>query len=291
MTTTQGPLYSSEIDRLDWQALGVEGFRREMARSPRPVIIRGAFEHWPARSRWTLPYLRERWGDHPIDTRSVKMTLGEHISRVLASTPQAPAAYLHNYPLSDLPPQAREEVGRMPECSRPNFLENRLLHVVRGSAHEELYIGGAGAKFPFMHYDGAHTHAFLMQLHGVKEYLAFAPDQSAFMYPREGRLASNRSSITEIDAPDLQQFPAFAQARGMRFQLHPGETLFIPGGWWHTARIVTPSITVSVNAVNAANWRSYSQEFHLYYGDGRAWRDRLVTMWLKAVGPLLRLRG
>ena len=50
----------------------------------------------------------------------------------------------------------------------------------------ELYIGGAGATFPTLHFDNLHTHAFLMQLYGSKEYVFYSPDQAAWLYPKSG---------------------------------------------------------------------------------------------------------
>jgi hypothetical protein len=123
----------------------------------------------------------------------------------------------------------------------------------------EAYIGGAGASFPMLHYDGVHTHAFLMQIEGVKEYIALPPNQEPFVYPRAGRWRNQ--SCVDVGNPDFERHPLFAYATGSRFELHPGETLFVPAGWWHTARILTPSITVSTNCVNAANWSSFVDDY------------------------------
>jgi hypothetical protein len=283
-----GPQYSDRIDRHDWRALGEGRYRREYVNALKPVIISGAFEHWPARTRWSLDYLQDRWGDHEITLKQDKLALREFIAQVQASTPTRPAPYLHNYPLARLPAAARAEIGEMPRCTQPNWLSHPLLRPWGNLTHEELYIGGVGARFPMLHYDGAHTHAFLMQLQGVKEYVAFAPDQTPFMYPRDGALIRNRSAINEVDSPDLERFPAFARARGLRFRLHPGETLFVPSGWWHTVRILTPSITISVNGANAANWKPYVADYPLFYGDGRRWRAGLSAAALSMIGLMLR---
>ena len=123
----------------------------------------------------------------------------------------------------------------------------------------ELYIGGTGAKFPVLHYDVLHLHAFLMQLYGEKEYLAYAPDQLKYMYRGEG-VQENKSMVTDPEAPDLRKFPEFARAQGVRFKLLPGETLFVPCGWWHTAKILSTSITVSINGVSRTNWQDFRQD-------------------------------
>ena len=98
-----------------------------------------------------------------------------------------------------------------------------------------------------------------MQLYGDKEYIVLSPDQTRFLYPADGR-AANKSRITDLLHPDLEAFPLFDQAEGVRFQLHPGETLFVPSGWWHTARILGPSVTVSINGLNRANSAAFRRD-------------------------------
>jgi histone arginine demethylase JMJD6 len=97
-----------------------------------------------------------------------------------------------------------------------------------------------------------------MQIEGVKEYVAFPPDSQRFVYPQNP--GSNVSQM-DIENPDYNRYPLFRHADGFRFELYPGETLFVPAGWWHTARILTPSITISVNGVNAPNWKSFFGDF------------------------------
>ena len=114
----------------------------------------------------------------------------------------------------------------------------------------------------------------------------FSPDQTPFLYPEHGN--GNKSEIDDLLHPDLAAFPLFDQAEGVRFELHPGETLFVPAGWWHTARILNPSVTVSINAVNRANSAAFRQDYQEYVGR----RSRLLSPVIGAglrVGEATRL--
>ena len=103
------------------------------------------------------------------------MTLGDLIDRVEASTDDNPAPYLRNQALAEWPPELSADVFPMPECTQPNWLESRFFPSGESMSSVEVYIGGQGAQFPVLHYDGLHTHAFLMQLYGDKEYIVVQP--------------------------------------------------------------------------------------------------------------------
>ena len=86
---------------------------------------------------------------------------------------------------------------------------------------------------------------------------------------------------------DLSRFPLFAQAEGSRFELHPGETLFVPGGWWHTARILTTAITVSINGVSAVNCRDFRRDYCAEVASYSRLKATLKAPYLSALGVLL----
>ncbi|MNC86290.1 hypothetical protein D3C83_19370 [compost metagenome] len=125
-----------------------------------------------------------------------------------------------------------------------------------------------------------------MQIYGTKEYLVFAPDQARFLYPRTN-VEANKSSIPDIENVDLSRFPLYAGARGTRFELHPGETLFVPAGWWHTARLLTTSITVSINGANAGNWSEFRRDYCAAIARRSRLKRALIEPWLGALGILL----
>jgi histone arginine demethylase JMJD6 len=249
------------VDQIDRHAgLSRERFERDYLRPLRPVILTDAISHWRAVGRWSPRFFKEEYGHIEVVVDGEAMTLSDLVDRVEASTDENPAPYLHNQALAEWPPELSADVSPMPGCTKPNWLESRLFPSGAKLASIEIYIGGQGARFPVLHYDGLHTHAFLMQLYGDKEYLAFSPGQTPFMYPRDG-VEANKSRVEDLLHPDLATFPLFDQAQGLRFRLRPYETLFVPSGWWHTARILSPSVTVSINSVNRANGTAFRRDY------------------------------
>jgi histone arginine demethylase JMJD6 len=270
---------SNEIDHR--AGLTRDQFEQEYLKPLRPVVLTDAIDHWSALGRWSPAFFKTHHGRLKIKVDGEAMTLGELVDRIDASTDGHPAPYLRNQLLSDWPAELRAEVSPMPECTRPNWLESRLFPSRTDLSSVEVYIGGMGAKFPVLHYDNWHTHAFLMQLYGEKEYVAFSPDQGALLYPRLG-IGRNNSQINDPLKPDLDSFPLCDRAEGIRFRLRPGETLFVPAGWWHTARILSPSVTVSINTVNRANAAAFRHD----YVESIAGRSRLRS-WVAAAALYL----
>ena len=285
----KGPTFSEKIDRHDWSQLGCERYVRDYVDPLKPVVITGALEHWPARSKWTFDFFRDRYGELPLEIDGRKLSMAQLIREVCASTPDAPAPYLRNHLVTDLPGPLQADIAPMPSCTRPNWLEHPLISARGSMTFIELYIGGTGARFPVLHYDGLHTHAFLMQIQGVKEYIGFAPDQTPYLYVRGGPEQPNISEIVDIENCDTSRFALLRNAKGVRFTLHPGETLFMPAGWWHTARILSPSITVSINGVNATNWSDFRKDFCRYNMAGRKLSPWVVNAYFLFAGKWLSL--
>ena len=250
-------------------SLSYAEFARGYLFAIKPVVITDAIHEWKAVSRWTPEFFKKEFGDvrftlngsnksgYKKESAAGEFTMAQFIDRVLASTHDDPAPYFRNRILHDVFPTLKEDVEPLPDYFFPNWLaESYLLKGVERLFHRgarmEIYIGGTGGTFPVMHYDGLVAHAFLAQIHGRKKFILYSPEQESYLYPRPD--AANFSRITDVERPDLTQFPLFAKAEPTTFILEAGELLFIPSKWWHTTKMLTPSISISMNVVNRSNW-------------------------------------
>jgi hypothetical protein len=125
--------------------------------------------------------------------------------------------------------------------------------IIGGGGHYELFIGGAGRSFPFLHFDAPGAHTFIHQIAGRKKFILFAPSDGEYLYPLPDEKFSV-SGIKDIENVDIEAYPLYQNATRYEDEAGPGDTLFMPSGWWHTAMMKSFSISLGIDAVNHTNW-------------------------------------
>ncbi|HEX2751136.1 MAG TPA: cupin-like domain-containing protein [Verrucomicrobiales bacterium] len=243
-----------------------EEFMEEYAMKNKPVILTGVLDHWRAVGKWTPEFFLHEYPESMLKFKygGLEMKMKDFIPLVMESSPERPAPYWTNNVVEDYFPKLMRDISPLPEHTRPNWAERSFWHKGMGAglnrgSKVEIYIGGPGGAFPVLHWDGMSTHAFLMQLHGLKQYWVWPPEDQPLMYPKDGP-EWNLSPIRDVENPDLRKYPLFAKARCTTFVLEPGEMLFVPSRWWHTARMLTESVTLSINTLNKSNWGNFKED-------------------------------
>lgn len=236
--------------------LSREDFEREYLVPLRPVILTCGTEGWGS-SRWSPAWFQERFADKIVHVDDEPCRLGDFLDEVLASSPERPARYLRNIDLPTAFPELMPYVTPPFPYALPDRLRSPLFprHFPQKGHFLDLFIGGPAAGFPYIHYDIHHLLSYITQIYGEKEFYLFPPQQGVFLYPNPE--IPDESLIDNPLDPDYDRFPLYRQAEPLRFVLHPGETLFMPCGWWHTTRMSSVSITLGFDQLCAANWRAF----------------------------------
>jgi hypothetical protein len=216
----------------------------QRVREAQPLILRGLIEHWPALAAGrdapaTLNhYLKSmdrgipgavmeapasthgRFGytsdirEFTFSTRQrgISETL-DRIERQL-DRPTAPIIAIQMLPLT---------------THLPEFVQQNPMSILPRIS-PRLWLGGPVKTQ--IHNDRDHNLACVIA--GRRRFLLFPPEEVASLYIGPIDNPPPLSSV-DVEAPDLERFPRFAQAlrTAQVAELSPGDALFIPRHWWH----------------------------------------------------------
>lgn len=196
-----------------------------------PVVIKEPIQSTAL--RWSFEYLKRTYGHVEVYVRKgtdydrlarKRVLLGEYIDSLVGGGNEFYAAN------NTLPEPMRAELS-LPPYYRAKLCFDRA----------QLWIGGTGT--------GAHLHRdlvdnFLCQLIGTKEIYLCAPDESERLYTWEVHRGLNSSKVDLRNQYD-DRYPLARLAKILRVTLKPGETLYIPCGWFHQVANLGNSCSVN----------------------------------------------
>lgn len=248
----------SNIERCS--GLSKKEFYDNYVKKSLPVIISDQAK-WTKLEKFKPDYFKSHY-NHLIRTiKEKKYTLSEIIDLCISSTPEHKAPYPNIYNVRvDFP----EYLDVIPKIlyGKLNRLQSRLLpkFIAHHTNQQELFFGGKGCSFPTLHIDYLWVHTQLTQIIGDKDFILYSPDQTNYLYPEK---SCQTHSPIDIEHPDYDKYPLFKNSHPITATLHPGETIFIPSGWWHTTYIHNFNLTYAIDHVNAFNWKTFMDEVYL----------------------------
>ncbi|WP_333597377.1 cupin-like domain-containing protein [Chryseobacterium flavum] len=222
----------------------------------KPVILEDFIDPGsPAFKKWNYDYFRKIAGDQKVNIYGSEL---ESLDRV-ASSPVAHTSFSEYLDLITTSPTEHRLFLFNLLTLKPE-LKNDLHYndVTNGKIVKWLpfmFFGGEGSVTR-NHIDIDMSHVFITQFEGIKRIWVFPWEQSDLMY----RLPYNFHSLANIKSPDYRKFPALRYVKGFEAILHPGETLYIPSGWWHYIQYESQGYSVSVRALPSTlseKWRGF----------------------------------
>ena len=116
-----------------------------------------------------------------------------------------------------------------------------------------LFVGGEGS-ITHMHFDIDLSHIVHTQFCGRKRVLLFPFEEQYKLYRKPFEVLSLADFSNYYHAEktklNLQQFPAIKEAKGYEVILEHGDTLFMPGGYWHHMEYLDSGFAMSLRALN-----------------------------------------
>lgn len=236
------------------KTLTKEAFLRDYFKPQKPVVIERFIDDWPAFTKWNLDYMKATVGDkivplydnRPVDFKDgfnephAKMKMSDYID-LLKREPTKFRIFLWN---------ALKEVPQLQNDYKfPDF----GLSLMKGLPM--LFFGGKDS-YTFMHYDIDLANIFHFHFEGKKEIILFDQKQNDYLYKVPHALIT-REDI-DFSNPDFDKWPALAKAKGYKTELNHGEVLYMPEGYWHYMKYITPGFSMSLRAI-ARNPKNFSK--------------------------------
>tara|TARA_R100000988_G_C3999422_1_gene167989 strand:- start:856 stop:1719 length:864 start_codon:yes stop_codon:yes gene_type:complete len=232
-----------EIDRV--KNITKEEFRKHYLKPQKPVIIEHFVDDWPAVQKWDLDYMAKVAGDITVplyDDRPVRhdegfnqahatMKMSEYVA-LLKKEPTRYRIFLWNI-LKEVPELQKD-------FTYPDFGIKLMKSLPM------LFFGGEDS-YTFMHYDIDLANIFHFHFQGKKEVILFDQRQNDYLYKIPHSLIV-REDI-DFKNPDYEKWPALKKAKGWRGNLEHGEVLYMPEGYWHYMRYITPGFSMSLRAI------------------------------------------
>jgi hypothetical protein len=245
-----------EIKKVD--DISYAAFMQEFYQPGIPVIFKNASKVWKANGVFTPDWFRSHFGERKTEIAGKTYSMGQILDIIENSSEKRPAPYPCIFNIPETLPEILDLLQPLHlNYAKPNWLNSKWFTRGHWGGATELFLGGAGGRFPYVHLDYFHLNAWITQLYGEKRFTVFPKGQEELLYPIPEDPWRSEINIFE---PDFQKYPKFKEATPVQFVVGPGETLFIPFGTWHTAYSLTPTISVAFDQLNEKNYREFVRD-------------------------------
>lgn len=235
-------------------SISPEDFKENYYKKNIPLVMTDLSKQWPAYKKWNWDYFKQIVGDQkvglynnvksdaytPINTADDYKTFGEYVD-MIKEGPAAWRIFLFN--IFDHAPQLIKDFT-WPEDLMKGYVKK----------YPMLFTGGA-TSITHMHFDIDLSHILHTQFAGRKRVLLFKHDEKNKLYRKPFEvlsLADFSNYAEEGKNPDYEKFPALRYAEGYDLILNPGETLFMPAGYWHHMEYIDSGFAMSLRALQSS---------------------------------------
>lgn len=232
-----------------------------------PCVITHMADAWPASKLWTFDYLNEVYGNRKFvlaggDTQ-IKFKYWYHYAKHPRHRLDDDPIYIFDDNFNTRPGTS----NLMKDYSVPQWLKEDELSVLTTEKRPPFVwiLIGIPRSGSSLHVDPLGTHAWNTLLKGRKRWVLFHPNAK---FLDEDQEVSGHSWFNDI-------LPKYKKIKHFDFIQNAGETIFLPGGWWHITLVVEDSICITQNYIGKSNHKAAKQKIMRE-------RPKLFKSWMAA---------
>ncbi|KAG0294160.1 hypothetical protein BGZ96_001678 [Linnemannia gamsii] len=242
----------SSIALENYDDLDLETFDRRYRYPNRPLMIQNSgVEQWPAWDQWTLDALAAKYGDTLFRVSNIEsekepsfsMTFQDFLHYIRYNSDTDPL-YLFDPYFADTVPEM-DTAYKLPKYFEFDFFS--LLEGETRPPYRWLLVGPQRTGAPW-HIDPSGTSAWNTLLSGHKRWALYPPHM---IPPGHDPMSSERMTSVSWYLDVYPHLPP--ESLPLEIIQNPGQTIYVPSGWWHMVINMDDTVAVTHNFSDEAN--------------------------------------